>query len=147
MDVTGKVLWRHKQRAALMTAALTTAGGLAFVGDYDRYLRAYDVKTGAVLWQTRTNTSPHGFPISYAVRGKRYLAVPVGVGGGSWSTTMPAQLTPEIKTPAAGNALYVFALPGGFADKTTRPLIARSEGAGKCRVSAVRSFVGALTVE
>jgi alcohol dehydrogenase (cytochrome c) len=111
MDVSGKVLWRHKQRATMMTAALTTAGGLAFVGDYDRYFRAYDVKTGRVLWQTRTATSPHGFPISYAAGGKQYLAVPVGVGGGSWSTTIPAQLTPEIKTPAVGNSLHVFSLP------------------------------------
>jgi alcohol dehydrogenase (cytochrome c) len=111
LDVTGKILWRRKQRATMMTAALTTAGGLAFVGDYDRYFRAFDVKTGALLWQTRTATSPHGFPISYSVRGKQYLAVPVGVGGGSWSTTIPAQLTPELKTPNTGNALYVFALP------------------------------------
>jgi alcohol dehydrogenase (cytochrome c) len=116
LDVNGKILWRRKQRATMMTAALTTAGGLAFVGDYERYLRAFDVKTGAVLWQTRTATSPHGFPISYAVRGKQYLAVSVGVGGGSWSTTIPAQLTPEIKTPNTGNALYVFALP-----ETIRP--------------------------
>ena len=111
MDVNGKILWRRKQRATLMTAALTTAGGLAFVGDYDRYYRAFDVKTGAVLWQTRTSMPPHGFPISYGVRGKQYLAIPVGAGGGSWSNVIPAALTPEIKLPNNGNALYVFALP------------------------------------
>ena len=32
---------------------LTTATGLAFVGDVDRYFRALDVGTGEVLWETR----------------------------------------------------------------------------------------------
>src|SRR5262249_10509592 len=33
IDVTGKVLWRKRQRATFNSSALTTAGGLAFVGD------------------------------------------------------------------------------------------------------------------
>ena len=45
-----------------MTAVLSTAGGVAFVGDMDRVFRAVDVKTGKVLWETRLGTSVQGFP-------------------------------------------------------------------------------------
>ncbi len=109
---TGRVLWRHRQRAIFNTAALTTAGGLVFVGDLNRHINAYDVSTGELLWQTRgVTTSPQGFPITYAVGGKQYLAVPVGVGAQGWANSIPRALTPEIKRPSAGNAVFVYTLP------------------------------------
>ena len=55
-------LWSVEQRAAVLTAALTTGGGLVFTGDVDRYVRALDVRTGALLWETRLGTSAQGFP-------------------------------------------------------------------------------------
>lgn len=111
MDINGKILWKKRQRATFNTAALTTAGGLAFVGDWNRYINAYDVATGDLLWQTRAPTSPQGFPISYAVAGRQYIAMPVGVGALSWGTDIPLKLTPEIKRPGIGNSIMVFALP------------------------------------
>ena len=95
------------------TAALTTAGGLAFGGDWDRHMYAYDTATGKILWQTRLPTSAQGIPITYLARGKQYIALPAGIGGGSWSTLIPPELAPEIRRPISGNALLVFALPGG----------------------------------
>ena len=38
--------WSVEQRAPFLTAALSTAGGLIFIGDYDRYVHAYDVDSG-----------------------------------------------------------------------------------------------------
>ncbi len=112
LSVSGKVLWKKRQRAPYNSAALTTGGGLVFIGDWDRYVHAYDVKTGELLWQTRTPTSVQGFPISYAVNGRQYVAVPVGVGGASWGTAVPMTLARELKRPSAGmNAMMVFALP------------------------------------
>ncbi len=108
---SGKVLWRHRVPTPMNTAALTTAGGLAFSGDWDRHLYAYDVATGKILWQTRTLTSPQGFPISYMAKGKQYIAVPVGTGGGSWGTSVPASLAKEIRPPKPVNAMMVYALP------------------------------------
>ena len=102
-------VWSVEQRASFLTAALTTAGGLAFAGDVDRYFRAYDVATGDVLWETRLGTSVQGFPVTFAVRGEQYLAVSTGLGGGS-PRTVPRLLAPEIRHPATGNALYVFRL-------------------------------------
>ena len=108
---TGEVLWRYRTRTPINSAALTTAGGLAVVGDWDRHLFVHDVTDGEVLWQTRLPTSVQGFPVSYAVEGRQYLAVPVGAGGGSWGTSIPGQLTPEKRRPSSGNAVFVFALP------------------------------------
>ena len=80
-------------------------------GGWDRNIFAFDVRNGETLWQTRLPNSIQGFPVTYAVDGKQYLAVPVGAGGASWGGMIPAQLTPEKKRPVGGNALYVFALP------------------------------------
>src|SRR5262249_6140676 len=60
-------LWTYEQRPMLTTAALTTAGGLAFIGDANRFFKAFDTKTGKILWQTRLATMPQGFPISYSI--------------------------------------------------------------------------------
>jgi PQQ-dependent dehydrogenase (methanol/ethanol family) len=110
-STTGRILWLHRQRAPFNSAALTTAGGLAFVGDWNRYINAYDVSSGKLLWQTRLTMSPQGFPVTYAAGGRQYVAVPVGGGAASWGTTIPLLLVPEIKRPGSGNALFVFALP------------------------------------
>ena len=88
---------------------LTTAGGLAFAGDLDRYFRAYDARTGDVLWERRLGTSVQGFPVSYTAGGVQYVAVSTGLGGGS-PRTVSDLLTPEIWYPGTGNALYVFKL-------------------------------------
>jgi alcohol dehydrogenase (cytochrome c) len=109
---TGKVLWRHRTPSPTNTAALATAGGVVFSGDWDRHMYAYDAATGKLLWQTRLPTSAQGFPITYLAKGKQYVAMPAGIGGGSWSTLIPPELAPEIRRPNSGNTLLVFALPG-----------------------------------
>ncbi len=92
MDITtGEILWRHSMATRPRSAALTTGGGLVVGADTDRYLYIHDVANGDVLFQTRLPASVQGFPITYAVEGRQYLAVPVG---GNRS-----------------NAIYVFALP------------------------------------
>jgi alcohol dehydrogenase (cytochrome c) len=100
--------WSVEQRALFLTGALTTGGGLVFIGDVARYFSAFDVGSGKRLWQTRLAAPLHGYPISYSVDGRQYIAVPAGIGV---FRALTATVNPEIYQPTNGQAIYVFALP------------------------------------
>ena len=103
---TGETMWIHEQRAATMPI-MATGGGLVFGGDANGRFRAFDQETGEVLWEINLGSPVSGFPISYAVDGRQYVAV--GTGGAA-TTPSFLQLTPELR-PSNGNNLFVFALP------------------------------------
>ena len=104
-------VWSVEQNAPFLTGVLTTGGGVAFVGDYDRWVRAYDVETGDNLWESRLGSTVMGFPVTFEVDGVQYFGIPTGRGGGSpWR--IGNFLTPEMMSPDGHNALYVFKLSG-----------------------------------
>ena len=99
---TGETRWRYDQRAATMSL-VATGGGLVFGGDVNGRFRAFDHETGEILWEINLGSSVSGYPITYAVAGRQYVAVSTG-------TQRFLDLTPELR-PSSGNNLFVFALP------------------------------------
>lgn len=60
---------------------MTTGGNLVFAGGTnDRMFRAFDAKTGAVLWEYPMPSGVTGVPTSYEVDGVQYVAVQSGWG-------------------------------------------------------------------
>ena len=103
---TGATRWLYEQRAATMSL-VATGGGLVFGGDVNGRFRAFHDETGEVLWEINLGSPVTGFPISYAVDGRQYVAVSTGSAG---TASGFVRLTPELR-PSAGNNLFVFALP------------------------------------
>ena len=99
---TGETTWTYEQRAATMSL-VATGGGLVFGGDVNGRFRALDHETGDVLWEINLGSAATGFPITYAVDGRQFVAVSTG-------TPRFIDLTPELR-PSLGNNLFVFALP------------------------------------
>jgi alcohol dehydrogenase (cytochrome c) len=78
---TRQKVWTHQFKSQNWGPVLTTGGGLVFLGGTnDRYFRAFDAKTGELLWQFRTNSGITAVPSSYAVDGMQYVAVQSGWG-------------------------------------------------------------------
>ncbi len=79
-----------------------TAGGVVFIGaTNDKRFRAFDVKTGKPLWETKLEYSAISVPMTYqAKNGKQYVAITAAGGAG-------------ITDPNPGNneSLYVFSIP------------------------------------
>jgi alcohol dehydrogenase (cytochrome c) len=95
---TGATKWVRGTGKSPMNSIVATGGGLLFVGDRDRRFRALDQDTGETLWETILGNQVLGYPISYEVAGRQYVAVGVSAGAAHG----PA---------GARNAMYVFALP------------------------------------
>jgi quinoprotein glucose dehydrogenase len=63
---------------------VVTAGGLLFIGAtvFDRKLRAFDKRTGRLLWQTTLPASATATPAVYWAKGRQYVVIAAGGGKG-----------------------------------------------------------------
>jgi quinoprotein glucose dehydrogenase len=111
---TGEIAWRHKNgtvrdRAPVplplelgvpdLGGPIMTASGVAFMsGTLDYYVRAYDVTTGAKLWEARLPAGGQATPMTYLAPSGRQIVVVVAGGHGSLGTK-------------AGDAIIAYALP------------------------------------
>ena len=103
---SGHTMWKQEQRAGALSL-MTTGGGLVFGGDANGRFRAYDDKSGKILWEVNLGAPVSGFPISYSVGGKQFVAVSTGA---SLVAGTALRLAPELK-PGVGSNVFVFALP------------------------------------
>jgi quinoprotein glucose dehydrogenase len=84
---------------------LLTGGGLLFAASgSDKSLRAYDRRTGRVVWTHALPAASDGVPASYEAGGRQFIVVPVAAGHG-WN---PARF-PTLPPPPEG-AYVAFAL-------------------------------------
>jgi len=76
---------------------VVTKGGLLFIGaTKDGMFRAYNKRTGELLWQTKLPAAAFATPATYAANGKQYVVI--ACGGGKLGTT-------------SGDSYVAFALP------------------------------------
>jgi quinoprotein glucose dehydrogenase len=62
--------------------AIVTGGNLIFVaGSIDGHLRAFDRRTGMVLWEFALPASAQATPMSYSLDGKQYVVIAAGGHG------------------------------------------------------------------
>jgi quinoprotein glucose dehydrogenase len=62
----------------LLSGVAITAGGLIFTGAADAYLRAFDARSGAELWQGRLPVPGIANPMTYFWKGEQYVAIAAG---------------------------------------------------------------------
>jgi quinoprotein glucose dehydrogenase len=64
-------------------APLVTAGGLIFIaGTRDELIRAFDKRTGKVVWSYHLPAAGFATPVTYEVDGVQYIAIAAGGGRG-----------------------------------------------------------------
>ena len=80
---------------------VVTAGGLLFTGTRDRKVRAFDVATGKLLWETEVDAALEGMPAVYEIGGREFIV---------FCAAAQAGLTPSTQGKIPG-AYIAFALP------------------------------------
>jgi glucose dehydrogenase len=96
-----------------MAPVFATAGDLVFQGGPNEgVFRAFNARTGQLVWSFRTGSNFRNSPISYmGPDGRQYIAVI----GSQAATNPPVGAAAAADAPArlvrSGSTLYVFALP------------------------------------
>ncbi|MCX7605233.1 MAG: PQQ-binding-like beta-propeller repeat protein [Bryobacteraceae bacterium] len=78
--------------------SIVTAGGLLFIGatNSDAKFRAFDKRTGELLWEYQMDAAGNATPATYMANGRQFVVI--GAGGGKWGNP-------------SGGTYYAFALP------------------------------------
>jgi quinoprotein glucose dehydrogenase len=110
---TGNVAWKKpfgrikelEAKGVYTTGALNFGGSIATAGDLvfiaatdDQMFRAFDARTGEVLWWTKLETGSYTVPMTYRAKNGRQYVVLVATGGSFYD-------------PTGGDSVIAFALP------------------------------------
>jgi quinoprotein glucose dehydrogenase len=99
----GELLWQvplgGDNGAENYGGPVVTAGGLVFIAaSKDEKFRAFDKRTGELVWEVDLPAAGYATPSIYSVEGRQYVVIAAGGG--------------KIGTPS-GDAYLAFALPDG----------------------------------
>jgi len=156
---TGDIAWRsplgtipalddlgvHNTGSPNLGGSIATAGGLVFIGaTNDAYLRAFNSKTGQLLWQHPIAANGHTIPITYLGKdGKQYVAIMAGGGGGFFGGSPsdslmafaigdgPAPVIPPAARPRETVTSRAAPVPAVLPDGPAKALVQRTCG-GAC---------------
>lgn len=110
---TGEYAWRvplgtipeldakgvHNTGSMNMGGSIATAGGLVFISaTNDHHFRAFEAKTGKMLWDTEMEAGAYATPITYKGKDGKQFVVIVATGGGYYDKT-------------GGDSVAAYALP------------------------------------
>ena len=126
----GKILWQSsvgtvEDRAPLgiafnwgtplVSGLVITAGGLAFTGAMDAYLRAFDARTGEELWQGRLPVPGVANPMSYLWKGEQYVVIAAGGHSESGTSIGDSVVAFRLARPGEAPSLWSRTIdrPGG----------------------------------
>lgn len=126
----GKILWRSsvgtsEDRAPLgiafnwgtplVNGVAITAGGLVFTGAMDAYLRAFDARSGAELWQGRLPVPGVANPMTYLWKGEQYVAIAAGGHSEAGTTIGDSLVAFRLARPGEAPSLWSRSIdrPGG----------------------------------
>jgi quinohemoprotein ethanol dehydrogenase len=107
---TGKIAWQHKFPESPYSGAVTTAGGLVFVGENNGKLDAFDVKTGKELWSFQTGAGANTTVTPFEDEGEEKIAIYAGGnslaatshGENFWVFSLKGTMGPEKSTEKEG---------------------------------------------
>jgi len=107
---SGRRVWKFQTPEPERGGVTTTESGLGFAGGGDGVLRAFNLKTGKVLWTFQTGHQIAAGPSIYSVDGTEYIAI---TSGG----------TPTSSSGGTATQLQVFSL-GGSQSESPPPQLA-----------------------
>jgi alcohol dehydrogenase (cytochrome c) len=96
----GTIKWRYDSPRPMVSAVTTTAGGLVLTGELTGDFLVLDAASGKELYRFNTGGPIGGGIVSYAAKGKQYIAVMSGRPSPFW-------MGPHPGAPTA----FVFAVP------------------------------------
>jgi quinoprotein glucose dehydrogenase len=163
---TGDIAWRAplgivpsleekglKNTGALnLGGSIATAGGLVFIAaTNDARFRAFDSKTGRVLWEQPIDANGHTIPITYLGKdGKQYVAIMAGGGGGYFGGTPSDSLiafalgdapaTPAVVSKANTTQPPARRAPAVLPDGPGKAIVERACGTGCHGMEAVTAM-------
>jgi quinohemoprotein ethanol dehydrogenase len=105
---TNKIVWQIRKPGADNKGFLTTVSDLAFTGNVDGNLSAYNVRTGDELWKFQVGWGIGAPPMTYEVDGVQYVAVAAGGNRGGVTTL-------------DGDAVWAFSLNGTIDEVAAPP--------------------------